>query len=292
MAATNGIDARRETVVITGASTGIGAATARELDRLGFHVLAGVRQEKDADALRSATVEPILLDITDGASIAALVRRIAADPERRRLRALVNNAGVAVNAPLETYPLSEWRRLFDVNLFGHVAMMQALLPALIETGGAIVNVSSVGGKVAMATYGPYAATKFALEAVSDSLRREVAPLGVKVVVIEPGAVATGMLGRVDGSGERVIAAMTNEQRGRSAALMRAVMAQARASVPGAASPEAAAHVIAEAIASKRPRARYTVGRGAASIVRLTRLLSDRLLDGMLAGNLKQYFPKA
>ena len=86
--------------------------------------------------------------------------------------------------------------------------------------------------------------------------------------------------------------MTNEQRGRYAALMRAVMAQARASVPGAASPEAAAHVIAEAIASKRPRARYTVGRGAASIVRLTRLLSDRLLDGMLAGNLKQYFPKA
>src|SRR3546814_20934435 len=97
---------------------------------------------------------------------------------------------MAVNVPLETYPLAGWRRLFEVNLFGHVAMMQALLPALIESRGTIVNISSVGGKVAMATYGPYAGTKFALEAISDSLRREIAPLGVKVVDIAPGAVRT------------------------------------------------------------------------------------------------------
>src|SRR3546814_6074316 len=95
---------------------------------------------------------------------------------------------MSVNVPLETYPLAEWRRLFEVNLFGHVAMMQALLPALIESRGTIVNISSVGGKVAMATYGPYAGTKFALEAISDSLRREIEPLGVKVVVIALGAV--------------------------------------------------------------------------------------------------------
>ena len=180
----------------------------------------------------------------------------------------------------------------DVNLFGHVAMMQALLPALIESRGTVVNISSVGGKVAMATYGPYAATKFALEAVSDSLRREVGSLGVKVIVIEPGAVTTGMLAGVDASGERIIGEMTEAQQGRYAALMRAVMSQAKASVPGAASPEEAGRVIADAIASERPRARYTVGRGTGTIVRLTRLLSDRMLDGLLARNLKAHFTEA
>ncbi len=279
---------KQELVVVTGASSGIGAATARELARRGFHVLAGVRRSDDGDALRAANLEPLLLDITDEAGIAALVQRIADDPGRRRLRALVNNAGVAVNAPLETYPLSDWRRLFEVNLFGHVAMMQALLPALMENRGTIVNISSVGGKVAMATYGPYAGTKFALEAVSDSLRRELEPLGVKVVVIEPGAVNTRMLGQVYRRGEQIIQTMTEEQRGRYAALMHAVVAQAQAATAGGASPEDAGHVIANAIASKRPRTRYTIGRSTAIIVRLIRLLSDRMLDRMLASNLRPY----
>jgi NAD(P)-dependent dehydrogenase (short-subunit alcohol dehydrogenase family) len=282
---------RREIVVVTGASTGIGAASARELAARGFHVLAGVRRNTDANAIRAANIEPIMLDITDETGIAALVQRIADDPERRPLRALVNNAGMGVNAPLETYPLPEWRRLFDVNLFGHVAMMQALLPTLIESGGTIVNISSIGGKVAMAAYGPYAATKFALEAVSDALRREVGPLGVKVVVVEPGAVTTEMLGRVDAAGQRIIAAMTAEQRDRYAALMQAVILQAQASIPGGAPPEEAARVIADAVTSRRPHTRYTVGRSTAMIVRLMSLMSDRMLDRLLASNLKPYLPK-
>ena len=282
---------RREIVVVTGASTGIGAATARELAARGFHVLAGVRRDTDAEAIRAANLEPIMLDITDESGIAALVRRIAEDPEQRRLRALVNNAGMGVNAPLETYPLAEWRRLFDVNLFGHVAIMQALLPALIESGGTIVNISSIGGKVAMAAYGPYAATKFALEAVSDALRREVGPLGVRVVVIEPGAVTTGMLGRVAASGQRIICEMTAEQRGRYGTLMQAVISQAQASVPGGEPPEKVARVIANAITRRRPHARYTVGRSTAMVVRLIRFMSDRMLDRLLASNLKPYLPK-
>ncbi|MFD5016232.1 SDR family NAD(P)-dependent oxidoreductase [Streptomyces chartreusis] len=108
------------------------------------------------------------------------------------LRAVVNNAGISVNAPVEALPLDEWRRLFEVNLFGHVAVTQALLPALLRDHGRVVNISSVGGRVAMATFGPYGATKFALEAVSDALRRELAPLGVRVVVVEPGGVRTEM----------------------------------------------------------------------------------------------------
>jgi NAD(P)-dependent dehydrogenase (short-subunit alcohol dehydrogenase family) len=182
---------QNEIMVVTGASTGLGAATAHELAARGYHVLAGVRRETDGAAIRAAGVEPVLLDITRPEHVEALAARIAADPDRRPLRALVNNAGISVNAPVETLPLAEWRRLFDVNLFGHVAVTQALLPFLHRSRGRIVNISSVGGKVAMATYGPYAGTKFALEAVSDSLRRELAPHGVQVVVVEPGAVRCG-----------------------------------------------------------------------------------------------------
>ena len=278
--------------MVTGASTGIGAATARELARRGFHVLAGVRRATDADALRATNLEPVMLDITSEPDIAALVQRIAGDPERRPLRALVNNAGIGVNAPVEVLPLSEWRRLFDVNLFGHVAVIQALLPALVERGGTVVNISSVGGKLAMATYGPYAGAKFALEAVSDALRREVGRLGVSVVVIEPGAVRTEMLGQVAANGERIIGAMTTDQRGRYAGLMQSVIAQAQAAIPKGVSAEEAARVIADAITSKRPRTRYTIGRDAAVVVRLARFLSDRTLDSLLARSLRPHRPKA
>ena len=283
---------RREILVVSGASTGIGAATARELARRGFHVLAGVRRGKDADALRATNLEPIMLDITNDAEIAALVKRITDDPERRPLRALVNNAGIGVNAPVEALPLSEWRRLFDINLFGHVAMMQALLPALIESRGTVVNISSLGGKVAMATYGPYAGSKFALEAVSDALRREVEPLGVKVIVIEPGAVTTEMLGRVADTGERITGGMTTEQRGRYATLMHSIISQAQAAYPRGVPAEEVGRVIANAIISKSPRTRYTVGRDAAIMVRLVGFLSDRMLDSLLARSLKWYLPKA
>jgi len=289
---TNEIEPHREIVVVTGASTGIGAAIARELARRGFHVLAGVRRGTDADALRATNLEPVMLDITNEAEIAALVKHITDDPERRPLRALVNNAGIGVNAPVETLPLSEWRRLFDINLFGHVAMVQALLPALIESRGTVVNISFVGGKVAMATYGPYAGSKFALEAVSDALRREIEPLGVKVVVVEPGAVTTEMLGGVAVTGERIISGMTNEQRGRYATLMRSVISQAQAAIPRGMPAEEAGRVVANAITSKHPRTRYTVGRDAAIIVRLVRCLPDRMLDSLLTRSLKQHLPKA
>jgi NAD(P)-dependent dehydrogenase (short-subunit alcohol dehydrogenase family) len=283
---------RGEIVVVTGASTGIGAATTRALAGRGFHVLAGVRRDTDADALRATNIEPIMLDITNEAEIAALVKRIADDPTRRPLRALVNNAGVGVNAPVETLPLPAWRQLFEVNLFGHVAMIQALLPALIARRGTVVNISSVGGKIAMATYGPYAGTKFALEAVSDALRREVGPLGVKVVVVEPGAVTTEMLGRVAVTGARITGGMTQEQRGRYASLMHSIIAQAQAAAPKGVPAEEAGRVIADAITSTRPRTRYTVGRDAAIIVRLVRVLSDRLLDSLLARSLKPHLTSA
>ncbi|WP_306744567.1 SDR family NAD(P)-dependent oxidoreductase [Saccharothrix yanglingensis] len=274
---------------MTGASTGMGASTARELARRGFHVLAGVRRDHDADAIRSTGVEPVILDITEPEQVEALVARVAGDP--RALHALVNNAGIQVNAPVEALPMTQWRWVFEVNLFGHIAITQALLPALLRSKGRVINISSVGGKVAMATYGAYAGAKFALEAVSDSLRREVAPLGVQVVVVEPGGVRTEMATRGIATANTLAARMTPEQHGRYGSLVQATNTLMASGTASGLTADAAARVIAKAVTTRRPRTRYTVGRDAALITRLTRMLSDRTLDRVLAANLRRHHPE-
>lgn len=286
------LTARSELIVVTGASTGIGAASARELARKGFHVLAGVRREVDADALRADGIEPYILDITMPSDVAAIADRVARDPQRRPLRALVNNAGIAVNSPVETLPIDQWRRQFEVNLFGHIAMTQALLPALLLSSGTVVNISSVGGKVVLPTYGAYAGSKFALEAASDALRREVAELGIKVVVVEPGAVKTDMAERGIATAEALMARLTDAQLARYGDLIAAVTAQARSFGEDGVSAEHAARVIARAATASRPRPRYTIGRDAAILVRISRLVSDRILDRIMRQNLRSFVKKS
>jgi len=255
---------------------------------MGYHVLAGVRRDVDADALRADGIDPHILDITDESDVAAIAGRVADDPLRRPLRALINNAGIAVNAPVETLPMAEWRNLFEVNLFGQIAMTQALLPALLRSSGTVVNISSVGGKFAMATYGAYAASKFALEAASDSLRREVAPLGVKVVVVEPGAVKTKMAEHAVAGADRHSANMTTDQRNRYADLTVAISAQQLSFTKKGVPVERAAKVIAEAATASKPRTRYTTGSEAA-LLWFTRVASDRFLDRMLRLALRPHY---
>jgi NAD(P)-dependent dehydrogenase (short-subunit alcohol dehydrogenase family) len=282
---------RPELIVVTGASTGIGSATAKELARRGFHVLAGVRRRADADALLGAGVdriEPCMLDITEQADIARIAERVAGDPHRRPLRALINNAGIAVNAPVETLPIAQWRRQFEVNLFGHIAITQALLPALLDSSGTVVNISSVGGKVVLPTYGAYAGSKFALEAVSDALRRELSATGVKVVVIEPGAVKTEIAERGIATSEELKADMTEAHLTRYGDIMDAVTAQARSFIETGVFAEAAAMIVAKAATASRPRTRYTIGRDSAILVRLNRMVSDRMLDRIVRVNLRQF----
>jgi len=288
MPASNPSD-RRELIVVTGASTGMGAATARELARRGFHVLAGVRREIDADALRGEGIEPHILDITVESDVAAIADRVAADPLGRPLRALINNAGIAVNAPVEALPIAEWRRQFEVNLFGHVAMIQALMPSLLRSSGTVVNISSVGGKVALPTYPAYAGTKFALEALSDSMRREVNDLGVKVVVVEPGAVKTEMAQRGVATADRLKAGMTADQLERYGGLIDAMSSLARSFDTDGVPAERAAKVIANAATAPRPRTRYTIGRDAAILLRLSRVVSDRFLDRVVRLILRRHY---
>jgi NAD(P)-dependent dehydrogenase (short-subunit alcohol dehydrogenase family) len=280
---------RSELIVVSGASTGMGAATAKELAGRGFHVLAGVRREVDADALRGEGIEPLILDITVESDVAAVAERVAADPRGRPLRALINNAGIAVNAPVEALPIAEWRRLFDVNLFGHVAMIQALMPALLRSSGTVVNISSLGGKVALPTYPAYAGAKFALEALSDSLRREVHGLGLKVVVVEPGAVKTEMAQRGVATADRLKAGMTNDQLARYSDLIDAMSNLARSFDTDGVPAERAAKVIADAAIARRPRTRYTIGRDAAILARVSRIISDRSLDRVVRLVLRPHF---
>lgn len=275
-------------ILVTGASTGMGAATARELAARGYHVLAGVRRQEDGAALASTQIRPVILDITQPQQIADLAALIEADS--RPLRAIVNNAGIAMNAPVEVLPIDEWRRQFDVNFFGHIEVTQALLPALLRSRGRVVMVSSIGGKLAQPTYGAYSGSKFALEAASDSLRRELAPHGVSVAIVEPGAVRTEMVGRGGVTARRLTAEMTPDQEHRYGALMQAILAQSEGFLRDGVDASYAAKVIAKASTSTRPKTRYTIGRDAALLTRLARLLPDRALDRLLTSALRPHLP--
>jgi NAD(P)-dependent dehydrogenase (short-subunit alcohol dehydrogenase family) len=184
-------------VLVTGASSGIGAAVARELAAGGeFTVFGTIRRPEDAAPLASRGVVPVRMDVTDAHSIAAARVEVERALGGRPLAGLVNNAGIPAAAPLAVIPLDDFRRVFEVNLIGALAVTQAFLPLLAACRGRIVNVSSVAGRGALPFMGPYAASKFALEAMSDSLRRELSPFGVDVIVIEPGRVQSKIWDKV------------------------------------------------------------------------------------------------
>lgn len=271
--------------VVSGASSGIGQATAHALAARGFHVLAGVRRDEDAERLVRESVEPVMLDITDPDHVRDIAERVANDSAGRPLSALVNNAGIAVNAPVETIPMTEWRRQFEVNFFGQVAITQALLPSLLEARGRVVNVSSIGGRVVGPTFGAYAASKFAVEAMSDALRREVGRLGVRVIVIEPGTVATAIWGKGLATAQELVTSMSEEQQIRYRDIVAAVRDQAEKLQRGGIDPAEAAQAIVKAIETRDPRARYLVGRDAKVMARVAKLLPDRAVDWLIAKNL-------
>jgi NAD(P)-dependent dehydrogenase (short-subunit alcohol dehydrogenase family) len=271
--------------VVTGASSGVGQATARELAARGFHVVAGVRKEADAERLATDGVEPVILDITNADQVAAVAERVENEPDGRPLAVLVNNAGIAVNAPVEALPLDGWRRQFDVNFFGQVAVTQALLPALLAARGRVVNVSSIGGRVAGPTFGAYSASKFALEAMSDALRREAGRFGLKVIVVEPGAVATPIWDKGITTAQDLIAGLTPEQQARYRDLLDAVLEQAKANSVEGIEPSEVARVIADAVDADRPKTRYLVGRDAKVAGRMAAVLPDRVMDRLIARDL-------
>ena len=265
------------TVLLSGASTGIGRATAERLGRSGWRVLAGARRDADLAALDALPgVEAVRLDVTSEADVAA-----AAEAAGDRLDALVNNAGIAVNGPVEVLPVSAWREQLEVNFVGQVALTRAVLPAVVQARGRVVNVTSIGGRMALPLFGPYAASKYALEAMTDAMRRELRGQGVEVVAIEPGAIATPIWGKGLAAGDGHVAGMDAEQERRYGGLIAAVRRQAeRAQVEGL-DPGEVAGVVVDALTARRPRTRYVIGREARVQAVLARVLPDRALDALI-----------
>jgi len=279
----------RRPVLVTGASSGIGRATALELSHAGYQVFAGVRKVGDGKAVQDEArgeLEPVILDVTDESSIASAAEAIEGESRGAGLVALINNAGVAYAGPLEFVPLDDVRRQLEVNLIGQLAVTRALLPSLRAGRGRIVNVTSIGGVVATPFYGPYCASKFALEAVSDCLRTELRPWGIKTITIEPGSIDTGIWESGQRIAEEVRERMDPEgERLYGDAIDRVGEISAETGARGI-PPEEVARTIHKAIEARRPRARYLVGRDAIGMKAASRLLPDRLFDAIVARSLK------
>jgi NAD(P)-dependent dehydrogenase (short-subunit alcohol dehydrogenase family) len=268
------------TIIVTGASTGIGEACARRLALGGFDVYAGVRKDEDAERVDAIhdRVKPLRIDVADEASIAAARQEVGDGP----LAGLVNNAGISVTGPLEFVPLDEFRRQLEVNVIGQIAVTQAFLPGIRAAQGRIVNMGSVGGRVAAPLLSPYAGSKFAMEGISDSLRRELRPLGVHVAIVEPGAVATEIWRKGVAAADELIESAPPEAEVVYGKVIAAIRAQAAKATERAIPPDEVAKVVEHALTAGKPRTRYVVGREAKMRIRVSGLLPDRAFDALIA----------
>jgi len=273
-------------VVVTGASTGIGEAAALRLAELGFDVYAGVRNDRDAERLRGAGLKPLKIDVTDPDTIAAAVTEISS-VGGAGVAGLVNNAGIAVSGPVEFVPLENWRRQLEVNLIGQIAVIQQFLPLLRTGRGRIVNVSSIGGRIALPLAGPYAASKFGLEAISDSLRREVRGQGIEVSLIEPGGVKTPIWEKGLAEADSLEAAMPPEADRLYGQLVNGMRREVdRIVTDTGIDPSEVAEKIVHALTARRPRTRYLVGREAKTRWAAAKRLPDRAFDSLIARALR------
>ena len=271
-------------VVVTGASTGIGQATTTRLAAQGFVVFAGVRKSADAERLQSQSLpglRALMIDVADGESVKRAAAEVTETVGNSGLKGLVNNAGVSFGGPLEFQDLDEIRAMFEVNVFGLIAVTQAFLALVRKGGGRIVNMSSVGGKISVPFVSAYSATKFGVEAISDALRVELRPWGIKVACIEPGSIATPLWERGFEQFDKQVKNLTPEAielYGDLIPRMRKLTERtANAGIP----PARVADAVEHALTSPRPKTRYLVGNDASGQAVL-RLLPDKGRDALLA----------
>jgi NAD(P)-dependent dehydrogenase (short-subunit alcohol dehydrogenase family) len=276
-------------VLVTGASTGIGRATALVLDEAGYRVFAGVRKEADARALSqdgSDRLAPLTLDVTDAGQVESAREQIAEAVNDQGLVGLVNNAGVGGGGPIEFMPLDELRRTLEVNLIGQVAVTQACIPLMRKRKGTIVFIASIGGRVASPFMSPYNTSKFAIEALGESLRHELRPWGIDVAVVEPGSIDTQIWSKGNEQLREQLGEMSEDARrlyGRQIDRFGEVINEtASRGIP----PEKVAEVVHKAIASENPRHRYLVGTDAKIGARLKGTLPDRAFSKLAARQMK------
>ncbi len=265
-----------KTALVTGASSGIGEATARRLSALGYTVYGAARRVDRMRELAASGIRTLSLDVTDDTSLQAAVDQIIA--ETGRIDVLVNNAGYGSYGAIEDAAIDEARRQFDVNVFGAMRLTQLVLPHMrAQRAGTIVNISSMGGKIYTPLGGWYHGTKFALEALSDALRLEVQGFGIDVVIIEPGGIATEWGGI---AAENVLTTSGSGAYGAQAAAVAKTLGSPAAAQRDS-SPWVVANAIGRAVTARRPKTRYAIGFGAKPLIALRWLLPDRAFDALI-----------
>lgn len=269
-------------VLVTGASTGIGYACVETLAGAGYAVYAGVRGETDAQRVARVhgNVRPLLIDVTVPERIAAAAQTIEA--AGIPLHGVVNNAGIAVAGPLEYIPLSDFRRQFETNLFGALAVTQSMLPLLRRSGeGRIVFMSSVSGQIAVPFIGPYASSKFALEGLADALRMELHAFGIRVSLVQPGNVRTPIWQKGRDAKDALVASMPQEAMLHYGSAFEALIRAAEHEERTGIEPGIVAQAVLHALNDAQPKARYPVGNPPAWQRRLASLLPERVRDRMV-----------
>ncbi|MEH3054329.1 MAG: SDR family NAD(P)-dependent oxidoreductase [Patulibacter minatonensis] len=269
-------------VVITGTSTGIGRATAVAMAKSGHRVIAGVRSRADWSSVGAEheNIEPFFLDITDPDHVAALRERVEREPGG--LDVLINNAGIAGLGPIEVLPMQRWEEVFQVNILGTIAVTQAVLPALFRARGRVVNVNSPSGSIAFPMLGAYSVSKFAMQAITDTLRREGKPGGLTVTSVSPGMISTEIFGKSLDEGRALMSQVyPPELHDRYGALaVGAIVAGEDAIHGGGSSPAKAAELVIHAATVRRPRTRY--GQGVENkAVSVLSSLPDRVGDALI-----------
>lgn len=262
--------------LVTGASSGIGQATALRLKALGHTVYAAARRVDRMQNLSDAGIHTLAMDVTDDASMQAGIHDIL--KKSGRIDVLINNAGYGSYGALEEVSPDEARAQFDVNIFGAVRLIQLVLPHMrAQRSGTIVNISSMGGKMYTPLGGWYHGTKFALEAISDCLRLEVKPFGIDVVIVEPGGIKTEW-GSIAANKLRDVSG-TGPYAPQARAMSESMIGEANSK--RLSPPEVIADTIARAVSARRPKTRYAVGFSAKPMIFLRGLLSDRAFDWLI-----------
>ena len=267
--------------LITGASTGIGETCAHYLATRGWRVFAGVRQPADAERLAAANITPLILDVTQAKQIDYAIAAIRKELGSAGLQGLVNNAGIAVTGPLEYLPLDDLRLQMEVNFIGQVAVTQACLPLLRLGRGRIANISSIGGRVASPFVGPYSASKFALEAFTDALRRELRPWKLHVASIQPGSIKTPIWEKSLAWGDSLRARLPAQAIALYGPVLQRVYRRAQSAGARGIPAEAVARAVHHALSARWPRTRYIMGRGTRLSIWLARRLPDELVDWVI-----------
>jgi len=277
-------------VVVTGASTGIGKATALYLDKAGYQVFAGVRKQADADALKevsTAGLTPVMLDVADQTSIAQAARVVDEMMGAQGLAGLVNNAGIATSCPIEFFPLDQASTLLNVNLIGQIAVTQAFLPLIRKGKGRIVNIGSIGGIQPFPSGGLYNASKAGLHALTDALRMELSEWGIPVILVVPGNISTPVWEKTGGQVKDLMAGIPQRGQELYGPLM-ADLGQALGKMAGKGTPAVAvARAVRDGLTAKKPKARYIVGTDASLQVIMAKFIGSKIRDSLVLRSLRK-----